>query len=229
MIYPYLLFSFSIKEKKMSELSEEVKENNYECIYQYFYSLSKEDLIEKCKYYNFTYSKLKKNELAASLSDFFGEYVNDLSDCNKDILSEYCRAYQIKGVSKLKNCDLIERLYQHIKKEVEKEEVEKEDAEMEEVEVKEKEDEKYKKKNIPKYVKTTVWNTYIGEMIPVHLCICCKRSKIKNTDFHVGHVMSEKDGGTLEINNLRPICSSCNYSMSSTNMIEFVKKYGYYI
>jgi 5-methylcytosine-specific restriction endonuclease McrA len=208
----------------MTDLSEEVKENNYECIYQYFYSLSKEDLIEKCKYYNFTYSKLKKNELASSLCDFFAEYVNDLSECNKDILAEYSRIYQIKGVSKLKNCDLVERLYEHIKKENEEED-EEDDEEEEEV----KEDEKYKKKNIPKCVKTIVWNTYIGEMIPVHLCICCKRSKIKNTDFHVGHVMSEKNGGTLEINNLRPICASCNYSMGSTNMIEFVKKYGYYI
>lgn len=211
----------------MTDVSEEVKENNYDCIYEYFYSLSKEDLIEKCKYYNFTYSKLKKNELATSLSDFFGEYVNDLSECNKDILAEYCRVYQITGVSKLKNCDLVEKLYQHIKKEEEEEEYEEDYDEYEEEE--EEKEKEYKKKNIPKCVKTTVWNTYIGEMIPVHLCICCKKSKIKNTDFHVGHVTSEKNGGTLEINNLRPICASCNYSMGSTNMIDFVKKYGYYI
>jgi 5-methylcytosine-specific restriction endonuclease McrA len=47
--------------------------------------------------------------------------------------------------------------------------------------------------------------------------------------FHVGHVISEKAGGTHEINNLRPICASCNHSMGSENMVDFVIKYGLYI
>jgi len=48
-------------------------------------------------------------------------------------------------------------------------------------------------------------------------------------NFHVGHVKSDKDGGTTEINNLRPICPTCNYSMGTQNMIDFVKEFGYYI
>jgi len=59
--------------------------------------------------------------------------------------------------------------------------------------------------------------------------LCCKRVTIDNTNFHCGHVISEKDGGTLETGNLRPICSACNHSMGTENMIEFVKKYGLYI
>jgi hypothetical protein len=50
-----------------------------------------------------------------------------------------------------------------------------------------------------------------------------------NTNFEVGHVISEKSGGTHEINNLRPICFACNHSMGSENMIDFVVKYGLYI
>jgi 5-methylcytosine-specific restriction endonuclease McrA len=86
-----------------------------------------------------------------------------------------------------------------------------------------------KKQSIPKSVKTHVWNNYIGENIPIHRCLCCKKTLIQNTNFDVGHVISEKDGGTHEINNLRPICSVCNHSMGTENMVDFVKKYGYYI
>ena len=86
-----------------------------------------------------------------------------------------------------------------------------------------------KKQTIPKKVKTDVWNTYIGADINAHRCLCCKKTRIQITDFQVGHVQSEKLGGTLEIGNLRPICASCNSSMGSRNMIDFVKEYGYYI
>jgi HNH endonuclease/Rho termination factor, N-terminal domain len=89
--------------------------------------------------------------------------------------------------------------------------------------------EKRKKQNIPKSVKTHVWDLYIGSHINEHRCICCKKTLIKVTYFDVGHVIAEKNGGTLEISNLRPICSVCNYSMGTENMVDFVKKYGYYI
>lgn len=86
-----------------------------------------------------------------------------------------------------------------------------------------------KKITIPKKVKIDVWNTYISPNINSHLCLCCKKTIIQITDFQLGHVQSEKDGGTTEIGNLRPICSACNFSMGTTNMIDYVKKYGYYI
>ncbi len=86
-----------------------------------------------------------------------------------------------------------------------------------------------KKVKIPSKVRMDVWATYIGDDIAKHKCICCKRVTIKQTEFEVGHVLSEALGGTLEINNLRPICSVCNKSMGSRNMVEFVKTYGYFI
>jgi 5-methylcytosine-specific restriction endonuclease McrA len=86
-----------------------------------------------------------------------------------------------------------------------------------------------KKQKIPGKVRSVIWSTYIGAHIAEHRCICCKRATIKQSDFEVGHVLSEAHGGTLEINNLRPICSACNKSMGSRNMIEYVKQYGYYI
>lgn len=86
-----------------------------------------------------------------------------------------------------------------------------------------------KKIKIPSKVRLDVWNTYIGAQMAQHRCICCKKVTIKQTEFEVGHVISEKNGGTLEINNLRPICSVCNKSMGCMNMVEFVKTYGYFI
>jgi chemotaxis protein histidine kinase CheA len=106
---------------------------------------------------------------------------------------------------------------------------EEEELKAKEEEEKKKEDMKSKKQAIPKAIKKIVWDTYIGPDIIKHRCVCCKRVTIDNTNFHCGHVISEKDGGTLETGNLRPICSACNHSMGTENMIEFVKKYGLYI
>lgn len=101
--------------------------------------------------------------------------------------------------------------------------------EEEEKKKREKEEAKKKKQSIPKNVRVIVWNHYVGENIIHHRCLCCKKVLISNTNFEVGHVLSEKNGGTHEINNLRPICFACNHSMGAENMIDFVVKYGLYI
>ena len=88
---------------------------------------------------------------------------------------------------------------------------------------------KSSKKGIPKAVKSHIWDHYIGRHINEHRCLCCKKAYIRNTDFVTGHVISEANGGTLEINNLRPICAVCNNGMGKMNMVDYVKKYGYYI
>ena len=87
----------------------------------------------------------------------------------------------------------------------------------------EREDIKKKKQSIPKNVRIIIWNHYIGEDIIKHRCLCCKKVVICNTNFDVGHVISEKNGGTHEINNLRPICSPCNSSCGIMNINDFKK------
>jgi 5-methylcytosine-specific restriction endonuclease McrA len=116
------------------------------------------------------------------------------------------------------------------RKEKEKEEETKRQKEKEEETKRQKEKEdKKKKQSIPKNVRVIIWNHYIGEDIIKHKCLCCKKVTISNTTFDVGHVLSEKNGGTHEINNLRPICFACNHSMGSENMIDFVVKFGLFI
>ena len=90
-------------------------------------------------------------------------------------------------------------------------------------------EDKKKRQVIPKNVRMIVWNHYIGEDIIKHKCLCCKKVTISNTNFEVGHVISEKHNGTHEINNLRPICFACNHSMGCENMIDFVVKFGLFI
>jgi 5-methylcytosine-specific restriction endonuclease McrA len=87
----------------------------------------------------------------------------------------------------------------------------------------------HRRRPLPVSVRDSVWNHYIGEDINKHRCLCCKKVLITNRQFHVGHVISVKDGGTDEISNLRPICPPCNHSMGTKNMVEFVKTYGYYV
>ena len=85
------------------------------------------------------------------------------------------------------------------------------------------------KKKINKKFKSLVWNRYIGENIASHKCFCCKMTTIKNVDFICGHVKPECKGGLMKIDNMRPICSGCNGSMGSKDMVNFVKENNFYI
>lgn len=84
---------------------------------------------------------------------------------------------------------------------------------------------KVKKQTIPKPLKKLVWNKYIGEEIGKAKCLCCKLTDITQLSFHCGHIISEKNGGELTVENLKPICQSCNSSMGTQNMNEFINKY----
>ena len=83
---------------------------------------------------------------------------------------------------------------------------------------------KGKKEVIPAARKTEVWNHYIGETVGKAKCPCCDIRDITSRDFVAGHVISEHDGGTIDVENLRPICAICNSGMGSRNMIAWMKK-----
>ena len=87
---------------------------------------------------------------------------------------------------------------------------------------------KSKKKNIPHAVKVKCWNTHVGELVPKVNCLCCDNVSITQHNFHCGHIIAETHGGTLDINNLLPICNVCNSSMGSMNMNEFKTMYGFF-
>jgi 5-methylcytosine-specific restriction endonuclease McrA len=84
---------------------------------------------------------------------------------------------------------------------------------------------KNRKQAIPKYIKSLVWKTYIGESSVEGTCQACKISTIYNTSFHCGHVIAEVNGGDHTISNLRPICADCNSAMGTTSMVDYVKRF----
>jgi len=57
------------------------------------------------------------------------------------------------------------------------------------------------------------------------LCVCCKKTAIKNTGFVAGHIVAEADGGPLNINNPAPVCQPCNQSMGKKNMEDYINNY----
>ena len=79
---------------------------------------------------------------------------------------------------------------------------------------------KYKKKNIPLAIRQQVWLKYIGKEFSDKCNIIWCTNTISAFSFHVGHVIPESKGGLLNIENLRPICSTCNLSMSNNYSID---------
>jgi hypothetical protein len=88
-------------------------------------------------------------------------------------------------------------------------------------------EEKKKKKPIPVALKRKVWAKWMSEDTGKAKCMCCKLTDVTQLNFHCGHIISEAEGGELKVDNLKPICQSCNSSMGTTNMDEFMKKYGF--
>tara|TARA_Y100000389_G_scaffold11140_1_gene10338 strand:- start:8430 stop:9554 length:1125 start_codon:yes stop_codon:yes gene_type:complete len=80
-----------------------------------------------------------------------------------------------------------------------------------------------KKKPIPKTLRDSVWMKYVKDQNNPK-CYCCEESITLKT-WQCGHVISEANGGTLDIDNLRPICQTCNTSMGTQNMEEFKSKH----
>src|SRR5277367_708046 len=85
-----------------------------------------------------------------------------------------------------------------------------------------------KRKSIPAPIKKIMWETYISKELRIGKCFCCQKTDILETDCHAGHIISDKDGGKIEVDNLRPVCAKCNQSMGSKNMYEFISEYGFW-
>jgi len=88
----------------------------------------------------------------------------------------------------------------------------------------EKEENKKMRKSIPKSLKILVWDKNIGKEKGIGNCHVCK-SEIDSKAFECGHIISVKEGGATNIENLLPICSSCNKSMGIENLLVFKEKY----
>jgi hypothetical protein len=78
-----------------------------------------------------------------------------------------------------------------------------------------------------KSLRVAVWSKYIGYDNAIGYCWCNCGRQIHILTFEAGHVVSWADGGTTTLDNLRPICLTCNRSMGRTNMLKFMLDCGY--
>jgi len=79
---------------------------------------------------------------------------------------------------------------------------------------------KGKKAKIPKAIREQVWLKSFGKEFEHECYISWCKNTINVFDFHVGHDKPESKGGTLSVNNLKPICARCNLSMSDNFTIK---------
>lgn len=86
---------------------------------------------------------------------------------------------------------------------------------------------KPRKKNIPKAVKDLCWDRWVGDSVASTECLCCYTRQIKMNNFHCGHVIAEANGGRATVDNLRPICATCNTSMRTKTMTDFQAEHGF--
>jgi hypothetical protein len=83
---------------------------------------------------------------------------------------------------------------------------------------------KRKKYKLSKTLRQLVWKQYVGIQIGETLCVCCKSNKINTFDFQCGHVVARANGGDDTVDNMRPICPTCNSSMGTMNMRDFAER-----
>jgi hypothetical protein len=79
------------------------------------------------------------------------------------------------------------------------------------------------KTKIKHAMRVQTWNQYIGANIGRILCLLCERNYITQLEFSCCHVLAESQGGSICVENLRPLCSWCNGSMGSQHMKEFAR------
>jgi hypothetical protein len=76
----------------------------------------------------------------------------------------------------------------------------------------------YKRKKIRNTLRSRVWRKRNKEMDGK--CFVCE-CQLSNENFVCGHVKAVFWGGTNDLDNLEPICSSCNTDMSVNNLYEY--------
>ncbi len=72
-----------------------------------------------------------------------------------------------------------------------------------------------RKQNIPHAIRWQVWLNYAGEHFQAKCSTPWCRNIIKVYDFQAGHIQAEANGGATNVDNLIPICATCNHSMGT--------------
>lgn len=83
------------------------------------------------------------------------------------------------------------------------------------------------RKQISSKLKKEVWLMYHHTSLTGPCYIGCGKHISFFEGYECGHVISVKNGGPTELENLKPICFDCNRSMGKMNMADFVRNKSY--
>ena len=75
-------------------------------------------------------------------------------------------------------------------------------------------------KRMPKALREHVWKVYFGDSFSHKCWVNWCENIVTPFTFEVGHNVPRSKGGTDNLDNLRPICSSCNKSMGNQYTID---------
>src|SRR2546426_694465 len=84
-----------------------------------------------------------------------------------------------------------------------------------------------KRRLVPQKAKIDSWYHHIGKHVGSSMCLCCNKIEITQLEFHGGHIMPVSKGGDDSVQNILPICASCNLSMRDKYMDDFQRQLGY--
>jgi len=77
-----------------------------------------------------------------------------------------------------------------------------------------------KRPHVSRPLRIRVWKKYFNNVFEA-LCPMCKENSINALHFECGHDIAASIGGPSNLDNLRPICSTCNKSMGTKRWCDF--------
>jgi len=78
-----------------------------------------------------------------------------------------------------------------------------------------------KRPQIPANIRYATWRKYCGNTLD-SLCWSC-HTMVTFENWHAGHVLAWSKGGPDSVDNLRPLCSTCNHHMSDKHMRDYIR------
>jgi hypothetical protein len=191
--------------KKIILLEEYKIKNNEKLLNKIIYLEEQNDKLRKK-----LYEKEKKTEVydmdeKITLLEKVTNAKEELNNVKKDFVEEIKNNNCIKNEKKEKLLQKIENIF-----------------------TKTKETKASKSKISPKF-RMMVWEKYIGLDKGTAKCKCCEVEMISQFNFQCGHIISEANGGKIVLDNLMPICFSCNNSMGKKDLFVFKKELNNFI
>lgn len=81
-----------------------------------------------------------------------------------------------------------------------------------------------RKQTIPHAIRWQVWLNYAGENFQAKCSTPWCRNIMRAYDFQAGHILAEASGGLVSVENLIPICATCNHSMGTMHFTEWAAR-----